>query len=81
MEYDSLEELYNDLEGAFNVKLRLIRNKYPYIKKENIWEYLRTNKWPYDKGLTISEMVNDIMDVDIEKVSSFVIENSKDVVL
>lgn len=71
MEYQSLEELYKDLKGAFNVKLRLIKDSYKHIKIIDIWEYLRINKWSKDHGLTLSEMVNDIIDVDIKKVDLY----------
>ena len=82
MEYLSLEDLYRDLKGAFNVKLRLIGKDYGHIKIIDIWEYLRINKWSKDKGLTISEMVNDIIDVDIKKVDRYQKEKlSKDVIL
>ena len=82
LEYQSLEELYKDLKGAFNVKLRLIKKDYSHIKKEDIWDYLRINKWSKDKGLTISEMVNDIIEVDIKKVDMYQREKiSKDVIL
>ena len=79
MEYQSLKELYNDLKYAFNVKLRLIGKEYQHIKILDIWNYLRINKWSKDRGLTISEMVNDIIDVDIRKVDKYVKE--KDVIL
>ena len=82
LEYQSLEELYKDLKGAFNVKLRLIKKDYNHIKKEDIWNYLRISKWSKDKGLTISEMVNDIIEVDIKKVDIYQREKiSKDVIL
>ena len=82
MEYLSLEDLYKDLKGAFNVKLRLIGEEYKHIKIQDIWEYLRINKWSKDKGLTISEMVNDIIDVDIKKVNKYKREKiSKAVIL
>lgn len=79
MEYQSLKELYDDLKYAFNVKLRLIGEEYKYIKIIDIWDYLRINKWSKAKGLTISEMINDIIDVDIKKVDEYVKE--KDVIL
>ena len=45
MEYKSEEELFNSLRGAFNVKLRLIKGNYSYIKMIDIWNYLKLNKW------------------------------------
>jgi len=71
MEYKSEKELYHSLKGAFNVKLRMIKDEYDYIKMVDIWNYLKINKWCKDKNLSISEMVNDIIDVDISKVDSF----------
>lgn len=80
MEYQSLKELYTSLKGAFNVKLRLIKKEYPYIKNIDIWNYLKINKWSHDKNLTISEMVNDIIESDIKKIDIFIKEKtSKDV--
>lgn len=78
MEYNSSEELYNSLNGAFNVKLRMIKNKYDYIKKVDIWNYLKINKWHFAKNLNLSEMVNDIIDVDIEKVDKFIKKHLKE---
>lgn len=75
MEYSTEQELYNSLKGAFNVKLRLIKDKYEDIKMIDIWNYLKINKWRYDKNLGISEMVNDIINVDIEKVNNFLKDN------
>lgn len=72
MEYKSQEELFKSLKGAFNVKLRMIKNDYNYIKMTDIWNYLKINKWCKDKNLNLAEMVNDIIDVDIEKVDLFV---------
>lgn len=71
MEYNSQEELFKSLKGAFNVKLRMINKEYDYIKMVDIWNYLKINKWCKDKNLSISEMVNDIIDVDIIKVDLF----------
>ena len=75
MEYKSEEELFNSLRGAFNVKLRLIKDNYSYIKMIDIWNYLKLNKWMKTKNLSISEMVNDI--IDIERVDSFLKERMK----
>lgn len=71
VEYQSEEDLFYSLTGAFNVKLRLIKDKYDYIKSVDIWNYLKINKWRKAKNLGVAEMVNDIINVDIEKVDSF----------
>lgn len=75
--YKSQEELFNFLSGAFNVKLRLINKEYNYIRKIDIWNYLKINKWSKAKNLTLSEMVNDIIEVDITKVDLFLKDHLK----
>lgn len=72
MEYSSERELFEALRGAFNVKLRLIKDDYDYIKMTDIWNYLKINKWCKIKDLSLSEMTNDIINVDVEKVDAFV---------
>lgn len=72
MVYNSERELFESLRGAFNVKLRMIKKDYNYIKMTDIWNYLKINKWSKIKNLTLSEMVNDIINVEIEKVDIFV---------
>lgn len=78
MMYNSQRELFNMLRGAFNVKLRLIEKEYNYIKQIDIWNYLKINKWCKDKNLSLSEMVNDIIEVDITKVDLFIKSNLKE---
>ena len=77
MEYKSQRELFDSLQGAFNVKLRMIKEEYNYITKIDIWNYLKINKWSKDKNLSISEMVHDIINVDINKVDLFLKEYIK----
>ena len=76
-EYTSQKELFNSLIPAFNVKLRLINKDYDYITRTDIWNYLKINKWCKAVGLTIADMVDDIIMVDIEKVDRFVKEYIK----
>ncbi len=75
MDYHTKEELYQKLKGAFKVKLRLMQENQNNIREIDIWNYLKINKWSKDKNLTISEMVNDIINVDYTKVYQFVNNN------
>ena len=72
MEYSSEKELFESLRGAFNVKLRMIKDNYDYIKMTDIWNYLKISKWSKIKNLNLSEMVSDIINVDIDKVDAFI---------
>ena len=70
MEYESQKELYIALLPVFSVKRRLNSiTKYPNTKNSDIWYYLVEHKWRHTTGLTISDMVNDIIMVDINEVN------------
>ena len=72
MEFTTQQELFKALTPVFKVKIRLISiTEYDYISKNDIFRYLSTNKWLYDKGLTLAEVVNDIINVDISKVANY----------
>ena len=72
MEFRSQKELYLNLVPALNVKMKLLkRNKMDDITKEDIWNYLRDNKWKNSVDLTLSDMVNDIIHVDNNEVSNY----------
>lgn len=70
MEYTSQYDLYKKLLPVFNVKKRLIlHSKYKNITNEDIWLYLVETKWKKSHNLCISEIVNDIITIDLEKLS------------
>ena len=70
MEYTNQKELYIALLPVFNVKKRLNSiTKYPNTKNSEIWTYLVNHKWKGSVGLTISDMVNDIIMVDVNDVN------------
>lgn len=81
MEYNSERELFEDLKGAFKVKLRMIEGKYDNISMLDIYDYLKLNKWRYANDLTISEIVNDIIDVDIAKVEDYIESRKEETVI
>lgn len=65
IEFASLRELYARIEPALEAKrMEMIRSGYPYIKKEDIWNYLKEKKWKNATDLSLAEMVNDILNSD-----------------
>ena len=73
MEYKSQEELYLALLPAFNVKKRLNSiTKYSNVKNSDIWKYLTLSKWKNSIGLTLADMVNDIIMVDVSGINHFI---------
>lgn len=63
--FNSLEELYNRLRPALLTKLSDLKaNGYGYLKIEDIWNYLKENKWKSSHDLMLSDMVSDILNSD-----------------
>ncbi len=71
MEYTSQKDLYLALIPAFNVKKRLLKITKYNISNKDIWDYLIENKWKNSYNLTISEVVNDIINIDVEKINIY----------
>lgn len=71
-EYKSQKELYETLIPAFNVKLRLLKEgEYDSIKRIDIWNYLKVNKWVNSVDLTLADMVNDIIHADNKEIDIY----------
>lgn len=69
MEFASQYELYKKILPAFNVKKRLMKhNQNNDITNEDIWKYLIENKWKNSHDLTLAEIINDIITLDVEKI-------------
>ena len=72
MEYNNLSELYRALLPAFRVKKRLLQvSLYKEITNEDIWKYLAVTKWKNSYGLTIADMVNDVIMIDAKEISDY----------
>lgn len=63
--FNSLEELYERLLPALRTKKEeMKRNGFSYIKEEDIWNYLKIHKWKTSRGLTLYDMVNDVLNTE-----------------
>lgn len=70
--FNTLEELYKRLYPALTTKkYELSRLGYNYIKQKDIWDYLTMIKWKKCKGLTLSEMVDDILNCENKKIDHY----------
>lgn len=73
LDFNSIEELYNRLQPALLTKKeQMRRNGYSYIKKQDIWNYLRDNNWKNSKDLSLYQMVSDILNTDDIYIDSYV---------
>ena len=80
-EFKSEQDLYNALLPALKTKINELKNlNIDYIKKEDVWNYLKINKWRNSSNLLIHEMVDDILNVDAYKLDGYIkkeLQNTK----
>ena len=75
IEFNSIKELYERLQPALNTKVtELKRYDLDYIKKEDIWNYLKVTKWEKATNLELYEMVDDILNLDNDDIDKYVKE-------
>ena len=73
IEFNNIKELYERLLPALNTKvIELKRNDLDYIKKEDIWNYLKDKKWSKANNLLLYEMVDDILNLDNFEIDEYV---------
>lgn len=78
IEFNSVIELYNRVKPALNSKIKeLKREKFDYIKEEDIWNYLIKTKWQQADGLVLCDVVDDILHVDNKKLDQYIKELHK----
>ena len=79
IEFGSVKELYERLTPALRTKeLELKRNGINYIKKEDIWNYLKGAKWKDASNLLLHQMVDDILNIDYVLLKNYVEDNMKE---
>lgn len=74
LEFKSLEELYNRVKPALYSKVQeLKRNNIPYVKEVDIWNYLSSNVWKNTDSLSLSGMVENILELKNDEISNYVL--------
>lgn len=75
IEFNSIKELYDRVTPALNTKvIELKRNDLDYIKKDDIWNYLKNKKWSKANNLLLYQMVDDILNLDNVEIDNYVKE-------
>ena len=71
-EFSSKEELYKRVGPALRAKVcELQRLGYSYIQETDVWNYLIENKWSMSRNLMLSDIVNDILHIENEKIDNY----------
>jgi len=73
LEFKNSKELFDRLTPALKTKQTELKNHgYNYIHLIDIWDYLVAEKWSGAKGLSLYEMVSDILNSDNEFIDEYV---------
>ena len=71
-EFSSKEELFQRVKPALKAKVNEFqRLGYSYVQEVDIWNYLIENIWSKAKDLMLSDIVNDILHVKIQKIDDY----------
>lgn len=71
-EFSSKEEVFQRVKPALKAKLNEFqRLGYSYVQEVDIWNYLIENIWSKAKDLMLSDIVNDILHVKIQKIDDY----------
>ena len=74
-EFNNLEELYRRVKPALHSKEReLVKFGYNDINEFDIWNYLK-DKWKNSNNLTLSDIVDDILNTDCDEINSYYKDN------
>lgn len=72
LEFSSLKDLYLRISPALKTKkTELDRMGLSYIEEKDIWDYLVENKWKVGKDLTLSDIVDDILNTDNTSIDKY----------
>ena len=78
VEFKNIKELYERVTPALKSKVRELRkNKITYIKEVDVWNCLIELYWKNQKGLVLSEVVDDILNTDNSIIEDYMKEQMK----
>ncbi len=69
--FSSLNDLYNRLLPALNVKKQELKRAKLEVSEKEIWNYCLKNKWVKRTDLRIYELVDDILNIDALKLEIY----------
>lgn len=75
LKFSSKEELYCRIKPALRAKKQeLNRCGYSHIQEVDVWNYLIETKWRKSHALMLSDVVNDVLQVENKKLDNYVKE-------
>lgn len=75
--FSNLSELYNRVKPALKSKSLDFKRLGIYnIEINDIWNYLKNNKWNKCKNLSLADIVDDIMSISFEEINEYLIKKN-----
>ncbi len=72
IKFSSIKELYQRVEPALLCKTDELKRKgYKFIKKEDVWNALKNNKWNSAQNLSLHDIVDDILNTPDEFFTNY----------
>ena len=71
-EFQSVKELYQRVLPALRTKVHKLNSRGVFVVEEDIWNLLM-EKWKKERGLTLYDIVNDILKLD----ESMIVDKNK----
>ena len=76
-EFHSIDELYDRVLPALETRMReLHKLGYKNVTSDNIWKYLIQSRWMSAYELTLYDVVSDILNVDGERLTNYILNKS-----
>ena len=71
-EFNTKEELFNRVRPALKIKEKDLKKLgYSNITGLDVWNYLIESKWSKSKNLVLSDIVDDILNVDVDALNNY----------
>lgn len=71
--FNSIDELYNRLKPAFQLKLNELKSKkITFVTSKDLWSFLSKSKWSKEQDLELCDMVNDILNVNETELINYI---------
>ena len=71
-EFNTKEELFNRVKPALRIKEKDLKKLgFLNITGLDVWNYLIESKWSKSKNLVLSDIVDDILNVDIDGLNDY----------
>ena len=78
--FQTQQELYRRVRPALSSKAEEMRRLgYTFIKEEDVWNFLIESKWRQAEGLSLAQLVSDILNAENDPIQKYVLDRLKHV--